>query len=160
MDFTEIAAVGGKGGLFKVFKPTRSGIILESLKDGSKLVTGPNSKVSILAEISIYTTGEEGTAPLEEIMRKIYQEFKEDIGLTGTSDPGELKAFLKHILPDYDEDRVYVSDIKKLVNWYNCLVADFPDILKEKPAEDKKAEVDTKEERPVETDEKKSEENK
>lgn len=131
MDFTEIAAVSGKGGLFRVFKPTRSGLILESLADGKKLVTGPNSKVSILAEISIYTTSEDGTVALEEVMKKIHSEFNGDIGLTSNSDADELKAFLKHILPDYDEDRVYVSDIKKLVNWYNTLAKDLPDLLKE-----------------------------
>ena len=132
MDFTEIASVAGKGGLYKVFKPTRTGVILESMKDKTKLVAGPNSKVSILAEISIYTNSEEGTVLLEEVMKKIHKEFGDDIGLTGTADPDELKAFLKHILPDYDEDRVYVSDIKKLVNWYNFLIAELPELFLEK----------------------------
>ena len=131
MDFKEIAAVAGKGGLYKVFKPTRNGVILESLKDQSKLVAGPNSKVSIMAEISIYTTSEEGTVLLEEVMKKIHKEFNKDIGLTGSADPDELKAFLKHILPDYDDERVYVSDIKKLVNWYNTLIVQLPEIFKE-----------------------------
>ncbi len=141
MNFNEIAAVAGKGGLYKVFKPTRTGVILESMKDRSKLVAGPNSKVSMLAEISIYTTSEEGTVLLEDVMKKIHKEFKGDTGLTGTADPDELKAFLKHILPDYDEDRVYVSDIKKLVNWYNFLVSQIPELFEEKKEKKEKKEV-------------------
>ena len=146
MEFTEIASVAGKGGLYKVFKPTRTGVILESMKDNSKLVTGPNSKVSILAEISIYTTTEEGTVMLEDVLKKIHKEFGDDIGLTGSAEPDELKAFMKHILPEYDEDRVYVSDIKKLVNWYNFLVAETPQLFEAKKEEkkEKKKEPKTK----------------
>ncbi len=147
MDFTEIAAIAGKGGLYKVFKPTRTGVILESMKDKSKLVAGPDSKVSILTEISIYTTSEEGTVLLEEVMKKIHKEFNGDTGLTGTAGPDELKAFLKHILPDYDEDRVYVSDIKKIVNWYNFLVNQIPALFegkKEKVAKEEKTEKPAK----------------
>lgn len=122
MKFEEIAAVSGKGGLFKVLKPSKAGVILESL-DGkkSKLVVGADAKVSILSEISIYSHTTEGATPLDEVMRKIHEEFDGDTGLDKNSDPDELKAFLKHVLPDYDEDRVYVSDIKKLVTWYNLL---------------------------------------
>ena len=135
MDFSKIASVGGKGGLYKVFNPTQNGLILESIVDQSKIVVGPTSKVSILEEISIYTTGEAGTKPLGELMRKIHQEFKHDIGITGSADAEELKAFLRHVLPDYDSDRVYISDIKKLVNWYNCLAKYLPEILIEKKEE-------------------------
>ncbi|MDA0196487.1 MAG: DUF5606 domain-containing protein [Bacteroidetes bacterium] len=141
MDFSEIASVAGKSGLFKVFNPTRNGLILESLNDQSKLVVGPTSKVSILAEISIFTTSTDGSEPLDRLMQKIYKEFKDDIGITGSADPQELRAFLKHVLPEYDDDRVYVSDIKKLVNWYNCIVKQLPEMLvekEEKPTEEKK----------------------
>ncbi|MEQ9426164.1 MAG: DUF5606 domain-containing protein [Cyclobacteriaceae bacterium] len=151
MEFSDLASVAGKGGLYKVFKPTRSGVILESMTDGSKLVVGPNAKVSVLAEISIYTTSEEGTAPLQEVMQKIHKEFGDDTGLTGSADGEELKAFLKHILPDYDEERVYTSDIKKLVNWYNFLVKEAPEVLKE----EKKEEAKKKKEEPKGSDEEK-----
>lgn len=122
MNFGEIAAVAGKGGLFKVLKPSKAGVILESLDEKkSKLVVGADARVSILSEISIYTNTQEGSTPLIEVMRKIHEEFEGDTGLDKNSDPEELKSFLKHILPDYDEDRVYVSDIKKLITWYNHL---------------------------------------
>ena len=132
MKFEEIAAVSGKGGLFKVLKPSKAGVILESL-DGkkSKLVVGADAKVSILSEISIYSHTTEGATPLDEVMRKIHEEFYGDTGLDKNSDPDELKAFLKHILPDYDEDRVYVSDIKKLVTWYNLLAKIAPESFTE-----------------------------
>ncbi|NVJ46534.1 MAG: DUF5606 domain-containing protein [Cytophagia bacterium] len=138
MNFGEIAAVAGKGGLFKVLKPSKAGVILESL-DGkkSKLVVGADARVSILSEISIYTHTQEGSTPLVEVMRKIHEEFEGDTGLDKNSDGDELKSFLKHILPDYDEDRVYVSDIKKLVTWYNLLAKIDPDsFMKDEEAEE------------------------
>jgi len=138
MDFNEIATVSGKGGLYSVVAPTRGGMILESMDEQKKkLVVNANSKVSVLGEISIYTTNKEGSCPLEEVMKKIHKEFNGDTGLTGTSDNEELKAFLKFILPDYDEDRVYASDIKKLVKWYHLLSSNFPELFEEKKKESK-----------------------
>ncbi|WP_323758453.1 DUF5606 domain-containing protein [Roseivirga sp.] len=146
MKFEEIAAVTGKGGLFRIAKPGRTGIILESLDaQKKKVVVGADAQVSILSEISIYTHTEEGATPLADVMRKIHAEFEGDTGLSKTSDPDELKAFLQHILPDYDESRVYVSDIKKLVTWYNLLSKDHPEVFEEEPETDEEAE--TKEEK-------------
>lgn len=132
MEFSDIAAVSGKGGLFKILSPTRTGVILEAM-DGSKkkMIANMQSKVSILSDISIYTTTEEGAVPLSDVMKKIHAEFDGDTGLSSTSDPDELKSFLKFILPDYDESRVYVSDIKKLISWYKSLVELAPEVLKE-----------------------------
>ena len=139
MDFNEIATVSGKGGLFKVVAPTRGGVILESMDEHKKkMVVGINQKVSVLGEIAIYTTDAEGTRSLEEVMKKIHAEFDGDTDLTGNSDAEELKSFLKFILPQYDEERVYVSDIKKLVNWYNFLSKSYPDLLTEEPESPKK----------------------
>lgn len=131
MDFKEIATVSGKPGLYKVLKPSRTGVILESLDEKkSKLVVGTSQRVSLLSEISIYTMNEEGSKPLEEVLKKIEKEFQGDTGLAG-ADNEEYKAFLKHVLPDYDEDRVYVSDIKKLISWYAIIHQNFPELLKE-----------------------------
>ena len=131
MEFSDLASVSGKGGLWKVLKPARTGVVLEAL-DGSKkkMVANMHSKVSILSEISIYTNTAEGTVPLEELMRKIHAEFDGDTGLSGSSTADELKSFLKFILPEYDESRVYVSDIKKIVNWYAQLVQVVPEVFK------------------------------
>jgi hypothetical protein len=137
MEFNEIASVSGKSGLFKVINPTRTGVILEALDESKKkMVVGMSAKVSVLSDISIYTTDSEGSVPLEDVMKKIHAEFDGDTGLTGAATPDELKSFLKFILPDYDEDRVYVSDIKKLVNWYNQLSKVAPSVLESKKEEE------------------------
>jgi hypothetical protein len=130
MTLQDIATVSGKGGLFKVFKPSKSGVILESLDDQkTKLVATGNHRVSVLSEISIYTTTREGTVSLEEVLKKIFATYQHDIGLDAEADPAELKAFLKSVLPEYDESRVYVSDIKKLVKWYGVLLQHAPEII-------------------------------
>lgn len=149
MDFSEVAAVSGKGGLYRVISPTRTGVILETLDETKKkMIANMQSKVSILSDISIYTTDEEGAVPLKEVMMKIHKEFNGDTGLSSSSDGDELKAFLKFILPDYDESRVYVSDIKKLVTWYNALVVKLPELFEEeketKPKAEKKEEKQEK----------------
>ena len=139
MEFKDIAAVAGKGGLFTILKPTKTGVILESL-DGNKtkLVASVHNKVSVLEEISVYTTDQEGTSPLKEVLQKIFAEFGDDPGVDKSSDTDELKSFMAHILPEYDQDRVYVSDIKKMVTWYNVLLSQAPDLLQpvEKPSEE------------------------
>lgn len=147
MEYSEIASVAGKGGLFKVVKPTRTGVILESLDDSKqKLVAGATQRISVLSDISIYTTTQEGSVPLAEVFKKIKAEFGNDLGVTPTSDADELKAFIKHILPDYDQDRVYVSDIKKLVNWYGSVMQYAPELIVEeaKPAEKAKPKKEAK----------------
>lgn len=130
MTLDDIATISGKGGLFRVFKPAKSGVILESLDEAkTKIVATANNRLSILSEISIYTTTKEGTVPLVEVLKKINTEYAGDLGLDGEADPSELKAFLKSVLPEYDESRVYVSDIKKLVKWYAVILKYAPEIL-------------------------------
>jgi hypothetical protein len=132
MKFEEIAAVSGKGGLFRIAKPGRSGIILESLdSQKKKVVVGADSQVSVLSEISIYTNTEEGATPLADVMRKIHAEFDGDTGLNKNSASDELQSFMEHVLPDFDQSRVYTSDIKKLVTWYNILAKDYPQVFLE-----------------------------
>ena len=139
MELKDIAAVSGRSGLFKVVKPTRTGLVLESM-DGknTKLITGPHHRVSLLHEISIYTMDYDKTIPLQEIFNKIHKEFGDDIGVDGKSGSDELKAFMGHIAPDYDSERVYVSDMKKLVNWYNLLLKIAPEVLEERKENDAK----------------------
>ncbi|UZD21054.1 DUF5606 domain-containing protein [Algoriphagus halophytocola] len=138
MNFKELATVAGKPGLFKVLKPSRTGVILESL-DGkkTKLVAGMSQRVSILSDISIYTLTEEGAEPLESVMQKIEAEFEGDLGLDTNPDDSELRAFMKHILPEVDEARVYTSDIKKLISWYKIIRVQAPEILT--PSEEDKS---------------------
>lgn len=132
MTLAEIASISGKGGLFKVIAPTKAGVILETLDESkTKLVATTNHRLSLLHEISIYTTTKEGTVALEEILKKIHSDFGNDLGVDGNSDSRELKSFMKAVLPEYDENRVYVSDIKKLVRWYETLAKYVPELLTE-----------------------------
>ena len=140
MNFKDLASVSGKPGLYKVLKPTRSGVILESLDEKkTKLVAGMSMRVSILSDISIYTLTEEGAEPLESVMKKIEAEYQGDTGVDATSSDAELRAFLKSVLPEFDEARVYVSDIKKLNAWYQLIRANAPEIFQETSEEQKEA---------------------
>ncbi|WP_186757671.1 DUF5606 family protein [Echinicola salinicaeni] len=140
MEFNEIATVAGKPGLYKVLKPSRSGVILESMDaKKSKLVVGANHRVSILSEISIYTLTEEGSEPLQDVMIIIEKEFEGDTGLAKGADNDEYMAFMKHILPEFDEERVYPSDIKKLISWYRIIREHAPEVLEEKATESEDA---------------------
>jgi len=138
MELTEIASISGKGGLYKVVKPGNSGVLLESLDAAkTKLVAGASQRMSLLSEISIYTTTKEGTAALVDVLKKINTEFGNDLGVDGNSDSSELKSFLKSVLPEFDQDRVYVSDIKKLVKWYGIIQEYAPEVFVDKTAETK-----------------------
>ncbi len=121
MKLDKILAIAGKPGLFELKIQTRSGFVAESLLDGKKITVGMRSNVSLLSEISMYTYTEE--KPLVEIMRAIAVKENEGAAISHKEDNAKLIAYFKEILPDYDEDRVYASDIKKLLNWYNILQA-------------------------------------
>jgi len=119
MNLEKILAISGKPGLYALKIQTRSGFVAESLLDGKKITVGLRSNVSLLSEISIYTNDKE--KPLVEVMRAIAE--KEDNGpaISHKEDNAKLVAYFAEILPDYDQERVYASDIKKVLNWYNML---------------------------------------
>ncbi len=130
MELKELASISGKGGLFKVLKPGKAGMILESLDESkTRLVVNPSMKMSLLDEISIYTRSKEGTMPLGDVLRKIHKEFPGDLKVDVNSDPSQLMRFLKAVLPEFDEDRVYASDIRKLVRWFEIIRKVAPEIL-------------------------------
>ncbi len=131
MKYKDIASVSGKSGLFRVLSPARSGVILESLNDEKiRIVAGIHQKVSVLDEISVFVHNKDGSVPLKEVLHKIYIEFEGDPGVDSAASSEEFKAFFKHILPEYDENKVYVSDMKKIVGWYNILYKQLPDLVK------------------------------
>lgn len=121
MNVDKILAIAGKPGLYELKLQTRSGFLAESLLDGKKITVGMRSNVSLLSEISMYTYSEE--KPLADIMRAIAVKENEGPAISHKEDNAKLIAYFKEILPDYDEDRVYASDIKKVLNWYNILQA-------------------------------------
>ncbi|QCW99355.1 hypothetical protein FGM00_04230 [Aggregatimonas sangjinii] len=120
MSLEKILAIGGKPGLFKLITQTRAGFVAESLLDGKKVSVGLRSNVSVLSEIAIYTLEEE--LPLRQVFLNI--QVKEKGGKTSVghkADKLELEEYFFEVLPNYDEDRVYASDIKKVIQWYNIL---------------------------------------
>ena len=120
MSLDKILSIGGKPGLYKLLTQTRTGFIAESLLDKRKVSVGMSSNVSVLSEIAIYTLEEE--LPLRAVFEKI--SLKEKGGKTAVGhkdDKLKLEEYFFEILPNYDEDRVYVSDIKKVIQWYNIL---------------------------------------
>lgn len=119
MNVEKILAISGKPGLYELKLQTRSGFVAESLLDGKKITVGMRSNVSLLSEISMYTHSEE--KPLAEIMRAIAVKENEGPAISHKEDNAALITYFSSIVPDYDEDRVYPSDIKKVINWYNIL---------------------------------------
>jgi hypothetical protein len=134
MKLKDILAISGKGGLFKFVSQGRNGIIVESYEDKKRTVVHSSAKVSALEDIAIFTETEE--VPLGDVLKKLYEKEGGKESISHKASPDELKALLQEILPDYDKERVYVSDIKKLVQWYNILLK--YDLLK--PAEEDKKE--------------------
>lgn len=120
MKLKDILAISGKPGLYKFISQGRNGIIVESFADNKRMIVHSTTKVSALEDIAIYTEVEE--VPLKEVFTKIYE--KEDGKATVDHKSGndELKKLFEEILPEYDRDRVYVSDIKKVISWYNTLI--------------------------------------
>ena len=140
MNFKDIAAVAGKPGLYRIVSPTRSGVVLEALDEKkTKLVAGMSMRVSVLNDISIYTLTEEGAEPLESVMKKIDANYQGDTGVDASATDSELRAFLKSVLPEFDQDRVYVSDIKKLNAWYMLIHKHCPEVLQESNSTEKEA---------------------
>jgi len=137
MDLKEILSVSGKPGLFKTIAQTKTGVIIESLTDGKRIQAFASDKISSLGEISIFTTTED--MPLREVFRLLREKNGEEPAPDVKSDDKALKAFFETIVPDYDHERVYTSHMRKLVQWYNMLIAygitDFTAPVEEKEEE-------------------------
>lgn len=121
MNLDKILAISGKPGLYVLKVQTRTGFVAESLSDGKKITVNLKSNVSLLSEISIYTY--EGEKPLTDVMQRIAVKESKGQAISHKEDNAKLTAYFKEILPEYDEERVYPSDIKKVLNWYNTLQA-------------------------------------
>lgn len=120
MDLKETLAISGHSGLFKFVSQGRNGIVVESFADKKRSFVPATTKVSSLDDIAVYTSDEE--VPLKEVFKNIFE--KETGGKaidTKTASPDDLKKYMEKIMPDYDRERVYVSDIKKMMSWYNIL---------------------------------------
>ncbi len=114
-----ILAISGQQGLFKHIAESRNNIIVESIENGKRMPVYSTSKVSALEDIAIYTSSAD--VPLKDVFKAISEKENGGQAINHKSSANELKAYFKEILPDYDKERVYVSDIKKVILWYNIL---------------------------------------
>jgi hypothetical protein len=138
----DILAISGQSGLHKLVSNTKNGIIVENLETGKRMPTYATAKVSALEDIAIYTEDGEDK-PLAEILKSIKYKESGKQAISHKADNEKLKEYFEEIMPDYDKDRVYVSDIKKVIQWYNILQKiNMLDILDEK--ENESSEENTK----------------
>ena len=119
MTLKGILAISGQSGLFKVLSEGKNSVIVESLTTGKRSTVYSNAKMSALEDIAIYTTGED--MPLKQVLKKIAEKEDKGIAIDAKNPPEELKKYFEEVLPEYDKDRVYFSDIKKVITWYNLL---------------------------------------
>ena len=119
MDLKEILSISGYGGLFKYISQGRNGIIVEGLEDKKRMNAFSHYKVSSLSDIAIFS--DSGEIPLRKVFKIILETENGGPAFGGKIDEKKLKDYFSKILPDYDRDKVYVSDIKKVVGWYNIL---------------------------------------
>ena len=119
MQLEKIISISGKPGLYKLISQLKSGFIIEDVLTKKKVSIGNTSQVSLLDNIAMFTFDKE--VPLFEVFENVAKnnDYKETI--SHKSSDAELRAFMLESLPDYDTERVYVSDIKKLAQWYNLL---------------------------------------
>jgi hypothetical protein len=136
MDLTQILSIAGKPGLFKILNQSRGGVVVTSLNDGKKMVVSQTQRVSTLSDISIYTL--EGDEPLSNIFEMMREQSGGKEVEIDAKDPDTLREYFFKIFPEHDEDRVYPSDIKKMIKWFNLLLEKG---LLEKEDEEKKEEL-------------------
>lgn len=137
-DLSKILTISGQSGLFLYISQARSGAIVEALSDKKRSSVGMNSKITSLADISIYTEDEE--VKLQQVFLNMKEVLGDADAPSAKSNPAQLKALFEKALPDYDRDRFYVSHMKKVVEWYNCLKKyaslDFEELDAENAAEE------------------------
>ncbi len=120
MSLDKILAISGKPGLYEIVTQTRTGAVVQSLIDKKRITVGAHSNISILSEIAIYTLTEE--VPLRDVLKKVMEkENGQPTSISHKDSKDILEEYFFDVLPDYDEDRVYASDIKKVIQWYNLL---------------------------------------
>jgi hypothetical protein len=144
MDLSKILSISGKSGLFQVVSQLKNAILVESILDKKRFPAFTHEKISSLEEIAVFTATED--KPLKEILKAIYDKLEGKPALDAKSDNNLILAFFHEVVPDYDSERVYISDIRKIISWYNLLLEhqllDFTEKEVEKPEEKKEKEAE------------------
>ena len=140
MEFNKIIAVTGKPGLFKVISQSKSAIIVSTLTDDKRVAISATQNVSLLENIAIYTYEED--IPLLKVIKAMFEKTEGKEASSHKESSKKLETFFVEVLPDYDAERVYTSNIKKVIQWFNLLVKSEMDFSKiEAPTEEKKKEA-------------------
>lgn len=127
VDLKDIASIAGMSGLYRVVSPSRNGIVVETLDEkNNRFVAQAKHRISLLSEISVYQENTEETLPLAEVFERIRQQQGNEVKVNPKSSNAELIQFMETIVPDYDRERVYISDIKKITGWYNIVSKHVP----------------------------------
>lgn len=131
IDLKDIVTITGHSGLFKSIKPTRHGLVVESLDDQKKRSVKQiqHHEIATLEDVGIYITGQAETLPLSTILWRLYAEFAALVSSELYDTPEKLRALMERIVPDYDPKKVYPSNIKKIFHWYNILVKYTPELF-------------------------------
>lgn len=119
IDLSGFISITGQPGLYKIVAQSKNGIIVEGLTDKKRVNVYASTKVSTLSDISMFTTGDDKA--LTEIMTAIYEKEKGGAAIDHKADDKAIEKYFAEILPDYDKERVYVSNMRKLFSWYNTL---------------------------------------
>jgi hypothetical protein len=121
MELKEIISIPGKPGLYKVIAQSGKGFIVESLDEKkTRTPISASHSVALLDEITLYTQSDESLT-LKEVLENIKKKTEEGTAVTAKDDAGKIRAFFKEVAPNHDEDRVYISDMKKILKWYELL---------------------------------------
>lgn len=119
IDLTGIIAITGQPGLYKIVAQSKNGIIVEGLSDKKRVNVYASTKVSTLSDISMFTTGDD--KPIEEILSAVFDKENGGPAIDNKADDKAIAAYFAAVVPDYDKDRVYVSNMRKLFSWYNVM---------------------------------------
>ena len=145
MDLKKILAVSGRPGLYQLIAQSPRGIISESLIDGKRVTLFSHERISTLEEISIFTL--ESDMRLKDVLRILFEKLEGKQAISHKASANELRNFMEEMVPNYDAERVYNSDIQKLVHWYNILLE--KNLIDNEPDEEELQETENQEEKPV-----------
>ena len=135
MNLKDILAISGEGTLFKFIAQGKNAVIVENLETGRRFSAGAQARVSALDEISIFTNEED--MPLAKVMDRLWEKENGGEAISHRQPDEELKKYFAEVLPEYDRDRVYTSDIRKVIHWYNMLQG-LNLLVKDEPQEEEK----------------------
>ena len=137
MELKDFISVAGKSGLHTIVGKSKNNVIVESLKDKKRFPIFNTNKISALSDISIYTYDEE--ILLSELFNRIQKKYKKEVAISHLESAEELKKVFEELVPNYDKEQVYNSDIKKVFQWYNIL-HNTDNLIKEESKEEEKKE--------------------